>query len=423
MTVSLSESQSAGRGKSYYKWYIMILASLTATLVVAMPSMSMPVLFAEISEDIGLTIVQIGAVWGTASLAGLFTGLAAGTIGDKFGTKRTLVVGCVLIGIAGAMRAFSTDFITLSATVFLGGLLGPIIPLSLHKACGVWFSGRHLGLANGFVAAGMAFGFMVGAMVSATVLSPLLGGWRQVMIFYGIVAMVMSIPWALSRAAPDGESAAGAGSTMSMRQALSHVARLKNVWILGLAMLGIGGCIQGALGYLPLFLRGIGWPGPRADGALATFHAMSLLMVFPIALLSDRLGSRKRFLMVATLMIATGIGSLAIVPGPLVWASVMLAGLVRDGFMAIYMTMTTELDGVGALYAGTAMGLSGTLSRVGGLVAPPLGNSLATYNLSFPFLFWAGMALMGLVCLSFVKEEKPREVDADFAPVASSEYV
>ncbi len=401
----------------------MVLAGLTATLVVAMPAMSMPVLFAEISDDIGLTIVEIGAIWGTGSLAGLFTGLAAGTIGDKFGTRRTLAVSCVLIGIAGALRAFSTDFVTLGATVFLGGLLGPIIPLSLHKACGVWFSDRHLGLANGFVAGGMAFGFMTGAMVSATLLSPLLGGWQYVMVFYGVVAVLMSIPWALSRPAPTRESAAGVGSTTSIRHAFSHVVRLKNVWILGLAMLGIGGCIQGALGYLPLYLREIGWPGPQADGALATFHAMSLLMVFPIALLSDRLGSRKRLMIIATLMVAVGIGSLAVVPGPLVWASVILAGLVRDGFMAIYMTMLTELDGVGALYAGTAIGLSGTLSRLGGLVAPPVGNSLATLNLNLPFLFWAGMALAGLVCLFFVREGKPKETGADYLPVTSSELV
>ena len=416
-------TSSQTESNSNYKWYVMVLAGLTATLVVAMPSMSMPVLFAEISEDIGLTIVQIGAIWGTGALAGLFTGLAAGTVGDKFGTRRTLAVGCVLIGITGGLRAFSTDFVTLGATVFLAGLLGPIIPLSLHKACGVWFPARQLGLANGFVTIGMALGFMTGAMVSATVLSPLLGGWRQVMVFYGVVAVLMSIPWALSRPAPADEAAARTGSTMSMRKALSHVVRLRNVWILGLAMLGIGGCIQGALGYLPLYLREIGWPGPRADGALATFHAMSLLMVFPIALLSDRLGSRKRFMMIAALTTAVGIGSLAIVPGPLVWASVIVAGLVRDGFMAVYMAMLTEFDGVGALYAGTAMGLSGTVSRIGGLVAPPLGNSLATYNLSLPFLFWAGMAIMGIVCLFFVKEGRPRELDADYVPAATSEYI
>lgn len=401
----------------------MILAGLTATLVVAMPSMSMPVLFSEIAEDLGLTLVQIGAIWGTGALAGLFTGLAAGTIGDKLGTKRMLTLGCLLMGLAGASRAFANDFVTLSATVFLGGLLGPFIPQALHKACGVWFSARNLGLANGFVAGGMAVGFMTGAMVSATLLSPLLGGWRQVLIFYAVIAVLMGIPWALSRAAPGGESAAGAGSTMSMRYALAHVARLRNVWVLGLAQLGIGGCIQGTLGYLPLYLREVGWPGPRADGALATFHAMSLLMVFPIALLSDRLGSRKRFLMMTALVIAVGIGSLAIVPPPLVWASVVLAGVVRDGYMAIYMATLTELDGVGALYVGTAIGLAGTVSRVGGLVAPPLGNSLATHDLSLPFLFWAGMGLMGLVCLGFVKEGKPREAGVDYTPLASSEYV
>lgn len=406
-----------------YKWYILVLSSLTAMLVVAMPAMSIPVLFAEISEDLGLTIIQIGAIWGAGSAAGIFTGLAAGTVTDKFGTKRTLAVSCVLIGIAGSLRAFSSDFATLAGTVFLAGLLGPIIPVALHKSCGVWFTKRHLGLANGFVAAGMAFGFMIGAMVSATLLSPLLGGWRQVMVFYGVVAVVMSIPWALSRAAPTGsESAAGAGTTANMGQTLSHVIRLKNVWILGLALLGIGGGIQGMLGYLPLYLREIGWQAASADGALATFHAMSFISVFPIALLSDRLGSRKRFLMIAALMVTVGIGSLAFVPGPLVWASVMLAGVVRDSFMAIYMTLLTELDGVGALYFGTAMGLSSTLSRVGGLVAPPVGNSLATINMNLPFLFWAGMALLGFVCLYFVKEGKPQEVGADYAPLATREF-
>ena len=55
-------TSSQTESNSNYKWYVMVLAGLTATLVVAMPSMSMPVLFAEISEDIGLTIVQIGAI-------------------------------------------------------------------------------------------------------------------------------------------------------------------------------------------------------------------------------------------------------------------------------------------------------------------------------------------------------------------------
>jgi NNP family nitrate/nitrite transporter-like MFS transporter len=240
----------------------------------------------------------------------------------------------------------------------------------------------------------------------------------------------MSIPWALIRAAPgdgapslsegvpspsEAAPSPSEGGTISMRQALSHVVRLRNVWLLGVVMLGVGGCIQGALGYLPLYLREIGWPPARADAALASFHAISLSAVFPLALLSDRLGSRKTFLVVAVLMFATGVGLLAVADGAIVWVAVLMAGAVRDGFMAIFMTMVTELDGVGVRYAGTAMGLTSTLSQVGSLIAPPLGNSLASHDLRLPFAFWAAMGLMGFAVFHLVKEEKA-QVSGRFAP-------
>jgi len=91
-------------GHSVYRWYMLTLSGLTATLAVAAPSMAMPVLFAEIAADLHLTLVQVGAIWGTVSFAGLFAGLAGGMIGDRFGTKKTLAIACLLIGLAGASR-------------------------------------------------------------------------------------------------------------------------------------------------------------------------------------------------------------------------------------------------------------------------------------------------------------------------------
>lgn len=370
-----------------------------------MPSMALPVLFAEISEDLGLSLVQVGAIWGAGSLAGLFTGLAGGALGDRFGTKVTLATGCLAAGATGALQGVSSNFVALAATVILNGLVVTAMPMNLHKACGVWFSKKRLGLANAVVAAGMAFGFMTGSLLSATVLSPWLGGWRQVLFFYGGVAILMSIPWALTRPAPGaGSGSASAEGNPSMRRALSQVVRLGNLWLLGLAILGVGGCVQGMLGYLPLYLREIGWPAARADAALASFHAFSLVSVFPLALASDRLGSRKRLLVLATLMIVTGVGLLSVADGAVVWLAVLMAGAVRDGYMAIFLTAVTELDGVGVLYAGTAMGLTLMMSRLGGLLAPPLGNSLASLDPALPFAFWATMALMALVALQRFKE-------------------
>jgi hypothetical protein len=55
----------------------------------------------------------------------------------------------------------------------------------------------------------------------------------------------------------------------------------------------------------------------------------------------------------------------------------LMAGFVRDAFMAIYITMVIETDGVGSMYAGTATGLTLAISGIGNFIAPPLGNSLA----------------------------------------------
>jgi len=396
-----------GTDGSRYRWYMLALSGATATLAVAAPSMAMPVLFSEIAADLQLSLIQIGAIWGMVSFAGLFAGLAGGMIGDRFGTKRTLAIACLLIGLAGASRGLSNGLVTMTVTVFLTGLVSAAIPMNLHKVCAVWFSGKRLGSANAVISAGMALGFMIGSLISATVLSPWLGNWRNVLFFYGAIAVLISIPWAFTRVAPaEQERLASGRSSPSIRRTLSHVARLRDVWILGIALLGVGGGVQGLLGYLPLYLRGIEWSAARADACLAGFHAISLLAVIPLALLSDRIGSRKKLLVGATLMVSTGIGLLSIVDGVVIWIAVLMAGAVRDGYMAVFMTTTTELHGVGAKYAGTAIGLAMTLSRVGGLIAPPLGNSLAIYDPRAPFVLWAAMALLGLAVLGLAQRGK-----------------
>jgi cyanate permease len=392
--------------ESNYRWYVLALAALTHTFAVAIPMMCLPVLFKEIAEDLGLSLVQIGVIWGIGALPGIFIALIGGAIGDRFGTRRTLTVVCLLVGLTSALRGLSGDFVTFGLTVFLFGLVMPVVPMNVHKTCGIWFSSRQLGLANGIVAMGMALGFMVASMISATLLSPWLGGWRNVLFFYGAIPIALSIFWYLSRppATDDVETAAGEPKTRSLRQTVSHVVRIRNVWLLGLTVWGINGCIQGTLGYLPLYLRGIGWPGAGADGAAATFHAFSMIFVIPLALWSDKLGSRKMVLMMATLMIITGVGTLSIVDGPMVWVSVIMAGFVRDGFMATLMTMIIETERVGARYAGTAIGLAMVFVGLGSLIAPPVGNSLAAIAPSLPFVFWAGLATVGFFSLYLTKE-------------------
>lgn len=397
-----------------YRWFILALSTLSNALLVAAPSMALAVLFNEIRRDLQLTLVQVGLIWSIGALPGIFISLIGGALGDRFGAKRLYVVIAVLAGMLGLARSFAQDFtqlIVLNSFIGMAGMLGTI---NSYKACGTWFPRRQLGLANSVLAMGMAGGFLIGSLISATWLSPWLGGWRNVFTFYGVLGALLVVPWLLSRSAPSVIAEPGATSArplalpaaVPMRESLAVVTRLRTVWVLGLVLMGLSGCVQGLLGYLPLYLRGIHWAPTAADGALALFHTVSLLFALPIALSSDRLRTRKRVLFVALASIVGGVGAIGFLTGVGIWVAIVAAGMVRDGFMSIYMTAIAEVKGVGARYVGTATGLAMVLGSLGSLFGPPIGNSLASFSPSAPFVFWASLALGAMAVLTFMPEAR-----------------
>ncbi|TLN17426.1 MFS transporter [bacterium] len=283
----------------------------------------------------------------------------------------------------------------------LFGAVTPVVLMNGYKVIGQWFPSHQLGLANGVIAMGMALGYLIGSFFSATTFSPWLGGWRNVLIAYGATGALFSIPWFFTRTIS--ADLHPAGTNPSIWKPLKHVVGLKNIWLLGFALFGISGAIQGALGYLPLYLRGLGWQPLSADGALSAFHTVSLIFVLPFSLWSDRLGSRKRLLLIANLLIAVGLGLLSFAGGGMIWVAVVCAGLMRDTFMAIFTTMVIETRKVGAAYAGTATGFTMALGSLNNFVAPPIGNSLASLWPGAPFAFWSALCVLGIICIVFVE--------------------
>jgi CP family cyanate transporter-like MFS transporter len=256
---------------------------------------------------------------------------------------------------------------------------------------------------------GMAVGFTVGAAVSATLLSPALGGWRNVLFLYAGVSVLISVLWMFTRNGPGTEESTDGGRAAApFRDALAKAFRNRSVWLLTIVLVGHVGCVQGMLGYLPLYLRDIGWTPAAADSALAIFHAVSVVGTIPLALLASRLSSRYAVLLAAVFLTAVGSGLLTVAAGALVWVAVGMAGVVRDGFMSVMMTRITQIPGLGVAYAGTAMGIAFTLSRLIGFASPPIGNSLATEGApGLPFLFWSGLAALALVAFFLLRRGRP----------------
>jgi MFS family permease len=389
---------------SNFKWFILGLSFLSSTFVSAIPTSCMPVLFEEIRKDLGLSLVQVGTIWGASGAAGILVALIAGSLGDRFGVSLVLGIASLLVGIAGALRGLSHTFFVLAITVLLTGLVKQIIPINITKLTVVWFRDRNLGLANAVGAMGMGFGLMLGPMISATVISPWLGGWRNVMFFYGALSAVVGGMWFFFAKMPSNGTSYAPTTRIPFKKAFSTLIRNKVVWLVGLTITFRMAGIQGMTGYLPLYLHNLGWTAANAGGALSLFYAMSTVAVIPLATLSDRIGLRKVILLTGLVVTTLSLGLLPIVGPGLVWGLMVISGIFMDAFMSIIMTTLLESKGIELSTAGTALGIVFTIGPIGSVLAPPIGNSLAKYNADLPFIFWAGLSVIGIITMLMINE-------------------
>jgi len=395
-----------GKRNPNYRWYILGLTMLTYALIAGANRLCMPVLFKQISDELGLSLVAVGTIWGMDPLAGVFIGLPGGLLADRFGVKRTLVVVCILAGIFASLRGFSVNFLTMAIAMFLFGLTAAATPSILPKVTAEWFSGRRLGLANALLNVAWAIGAITATIFSATVFSPWLGGWRRVLFLFGVPVIALGFLWLFTGRDPDqSELPETAMSKIPFRQALSHVVRIKEVWIIGLVTLTNWGASTGFIGYLPLYLRNIGWTPVSADSAITVVNGMFAIGAVPMVLLAGKLKAQKGVTIFSISSLALTLALLPFLHGLGVWLILVIGGLGRSGLSSLVIVMLLETKGVGSTYGGTAIGLSSTISMVGAFLAPPLGNSLASISQGSPFIFWACLAALGIPPLLFLKSK------------------
>jgi sugar phosphate permease len=394
---------------SRYRWYVLLLAMLTYGSIAGTARLCMPVLFPEISAELGLSVVAIGAIWGMDPLAGVFMGLPGGLLADRLGVKRTLTVVCILAGIFCALRGFATDFLSMAAFMFLFGLMAAITPSIVPKVTAVWFSGKRLGLANGMLNVAWSIGAVIATLSSATLFSPWLGGWRHVLFFFGVPPVLLGLLWWFTGREPQKQDAVYAQSSgVPFRKALHGVIRIREVWLLGLILMTYWGANLGFGGYLPLYLRHAGWSPASADWAMTIFSGIGVLGVIPMVLYSDKIGSRKAVMIFATVVLALCIGLIPLAGTTGTWILLFACGLIRTGVTSLANTLLFETKGVGATYGGTAIGLTNTLGMLGAFAAAPIGNSFSSINNNMPLVFWALLAAVALPLLLMLKESKSK---------------
>jgi MFS family permease len=393
--------------KSPFRWVVLLLTVLVNLCANGMNLSCMPSLYGEIVRDIPMTHTQWGAVWGASFIPAVIFSLIGGMCADRVGTRSIVGFAVILTGIFGIGRAFAQDFSQLIWLMLLLGISSSFLRPNLPKSLGHWFPPGELGLANGFLIAGLCVGAGSALMLSGVYLSPLVGGWRRVMWLYGLLSIVSGALWLLIFR--EGQSFShnhpAKSKKFDFREAITVVIRARDLWFLMASRFCIVGSIFAVIGFLPELLVSKGMKPSLAHLSSSLIYYVNIVGVIVVPIISDKVGLRKVFIWPFSLLGALLVILLGVFDGISSLIICAFLGLIV-GFIPLMMTIPMEMDGIGHRYMGTALGLSLSIGNLGNFVVPLLGGKIIdlTGKELTAFIFWGILMIIGALFILPMKE-------------------
>ena len=150
-----------------------------------------------IAADLILSYAEMGVILGGVIVMYIPLSLPIGVGIDRFGQKRMIALGLLLIASSAVLRSFVFNFESLLLVVILFGLGGPPISVGLAKVVASSFEGRERGLASGIYMTGAVVGSASALALTNALVLPLVGTWRNVFSVYGIISFIVAFCWIL----------------------------------------------------------------------------------------------------------------------------------------------------------------------------------------------------------------------------------
>jgi MFS family permease len=339
----------------------------------------------DYAEDFDLSKLGAGVLVGAFGAGAALGGVPGGVAAARFGAKRAVVAGLLLLGVASVSFALAGSMEMLVAARFVQGFsstttwAGALTWISVTTS-----SGRR----------GAVIGTAFGAAVFGAVLGPVFGGVAELagvrasFLTVGVVAFLFaalaSVPRSSSREPLE---------TAGVRRAFADARFLGGLWLNTLPAFLFGMLVVLA----PLALDEEGWSTLAI--AAVFFVALSFeAIVNPVlGRVADRRGALApvRAALAASALVAAGLASAS---QPVVLAALVVgAGVSFGSCYTPGMTLTSRRADATGLAQGLAFGLMNSAWAVGALVGPTLGGALAdAYTDAVPYLVGAVACLLTL---------------------------
>ena len=366
-----------------YRWFVLGIAWITI-MTIHWSWYIVPSLAYCLFPDLSLTHAQFTLLITGPTLTAVFVSIPGGALGDRYGIRLVVAVAAFLAGIFGLARAFAPGFNEMFALMCLCGIsFGFAIP-NLPKLVSIWFPSRQIGLASGIYTTAMGTGLSLGLLTG-----PLFGSWKPAFIYTGIATLVIAILWTLfSRNAPKGVEI----RMLPMISGIKRGIKSKNVWLIGIMMLLNYGVLVAFSGNLPEALESMHHVNPEKAGAISSLLTWGIVAGnFVIPLASDRIGLRKPFLYVCSIVAATCLFfAWRLAPSFATSALTFPGGFSIGGIASLLFALPVELPEIGHEHVGGAAGIVVSLGNMGAFLIPFMVISpfmamgaLRAYNVGF----------------------------------------
>lgn len=402
-----------------YRWVIFgAMAGLYVAFGLVM--LAIPPMVTEVRTDLGLTRGEIGFAIGAWAVMYIVTAPPAGRIIDRVGLHRSLGAGALLIATSAAVQAAAPNGVVLWLAVAIAGVGGPLVSLSAPKLVAIWFlDAAERPMAVGFYTSAPALGGVLSLLLTNSVLLPVLGGWRSVLLAESAVVLLAGIAWLVVSGRAPAPPRDPAATTWTADAGSPSVRMLLRSHGVQLAMgLGIGTFFitQGLAAWLPDILE---QRSGLSTAAASNWAAVSLAVGLGSRLVMPGLATaarRSRMLQITMGVLVVAMVGLAFGHAALGVAAAVVLGL-RSVLNSLVVVLLMEAEHVSAANAATAYGLWFSVVEVGGALGPVAIGALGDAGPGFEggLVLMAAMLTLMMAAVSVADRRRPRVV----APVAT----
>lgn len=380
-----------------YAWTILgvvFLASVAAPLNQYKVPPMMPVLM----ETFHVSLTMAGMMMSIFAVTGLILAIPAGIILQKLGSKTTGLIAIGFLVIGAIMGAFSTSAGLMLTSRMIEGVGMGLITVVAPAMIAIWFPAENQGTPMGIWATWVPTGSIIMYNLAPTLGSAM--GWQAVWWFgAGFAVVALALFWAFVKMPPaQPDESRKTDPAASAQPALSEGLTNRNIWMLAFTFASFLVITVSLTSFLPVFLSTERGHNLTSASSVVSISMFLTLVGCPFyGWLSDRIGSRKRLMLAAYIVLIVILPFTFMISGWMIPVFMVLLGMISGIVPTMTFASVPEVMGNPQL-AGIGMAAAAFGQNLGMFAGPVIFGTLVEMHgwvtasyLLIPF------ALIGLI--------------------------